>query len=99
MVAWDYHEHPRPGVLLLHVSDNGDKIWTVRAGTQRHFRCVHTYESFVTLAINLPEGYVRFTIRSNIEYMVADEAKVQPLIDAARIRRIRCWRVLKTRLP
>ena len=28
------------------------------------------------------DGYVRFTIRSNIEYMVSDEAKVQPLIDA-----------------
>jgi hypothetical protein len=28
---WAYHEDPQPGVLL-HVSNNGDKIWTVRAG-------------------------------------------------------------------
>jgi dissimilatory sulfite reductase (desulfoviridin) alpha/beta subunit len=28
------------------------------------------------------EGYVRFTIRSNIEYMVADGSKVEPLIAA-----------------
>jgi len=31
---WAYHEHPRPGVLL-HVAKNGDKLWTVKAGTQR----------------------------------------------------------------
>ena len=31
---WKYHEHPRPGVLL-HVSNSGEEIWTVRAGTQR----------------------------------------------------------------
>ncbi len=49
--SWDYHEHPRPGVLL-HVADNEDKIWTVRAGTQRILD-VLLYVSFVTLAINL----------------------------------------------
>ena len=27
------------------------------------------------------DGHVRFTIRSNIEYMVAEEAKVEPLIN------------------
>ena len=31
---WKYHEHPKPGVLL-HVAHSGDKIWTVKAGTQR----------------------------------------------------------------
>jgi dissimilatory sulfite reductase beta subunit len=31
---WKYHEHPRPGVLL-HVAHSGEKIWTVKAGTQR----------------------------------------------------------------
>src|ERR1044072_6206420 len=28
------------------------------------------------------DGYVRFTIRSNIEYMVADASKVEPMIQA-----------------
>ena len=31
---WAYHEDPRPGVLV-HVSKTGEKVWTVRAGTQR----------------------------------------------------------------
>ena len=32
--AWEYHDHPRPGVLR-HVAKSGDELWTVRAGTQR----------------------------------------------------------------
>ena len=31
---WVNHTHPRVGVLC-HIADSGDKIWTVRAGTQR----------------------------------------------------------------
>ncbi len=76
---WAYHEHPRPGVLL-HVAKNGDKVWTVRAGTQRILD-VFTLRKLCDIGDNYGEGYVHFTIRSNIEYMVTDEAKVQPLID------------------
>ncbi|MDH5593380.1 MAG: dissimilatory-type sulfite reductase subunit beta, partial [Gammaproteobacteria bacterium] len=32
--AWSYHERLRPGVLM-HVAKSGDKVWTVRFGTQR----------------------------------------------------------------
>jgi len=78
--SWDYHEHPRPGVLL-HVADSGDQIWTVRAGTQRILD-VFTLRKLCDIGDQFADGHVRFTIRSNIEYMVADEAKVQPLIDA-----------------
>ena len=77
---WAYHEHPRPGVLL-HVAKNGDKVWTVRVGTQRILD-VFTLRKLCDIGDTLGEGYVHFTIRSNIEYMVTDEAKVQPLIDA-----------------
>ncbi|MFZ9388791.1 MAG: acyl-CoA carboxylase subunit beta, partial [Chitinophagaceae bacterium] len=31
---WVYHDHPRPGVLM-HRAQNGEEIWTVKAGTQR----------------------------------------------------------------
>jgi dissimilatory sulfite reductase beta subunit len=77
---WAYHEHPRPGVLL-HVAKNGDKVWTVRVGTQRILD-VFTLRKLCDIGDTHGEGYVHFTIRSNIEYMVTDEAKVQPLIDA-----------------
>ena len=75
---WKYHDRPRPGVLH-HVSHSGDEVWTVRAGTQRQMD-VWTIRKLCDIADQYAEGFVRFTIRSNIEYMVADPAKVDPLI-------------------
>jgi len=77
--AWKYHERPRPGVLC-HTAKSGDKIWTVRAGTQRQMD-LYTIRKLCDIADEYADGHIRFTIRSNIEFMVADEAKVQPLID------------------
>ena len=77
---WAYHEDPRPGVLR-HVAHNGESIWTVRAGTQRILD-VFTLRKLCDIGDEFGEGYVRFTIRSNIEYMVANKGKVAPLIDA-----------------
>ena len=77
---WKYHEHPRPGVLV-HVAHSGEEIWTVRAGTQRILD-VFTLRTLCDIGDEFADGYVRFTIRSNIEYMVSDKDKVQPLIDA-----------------
>ncbi len=76
---WDWHDRPRPGVLR-HVSKNGDAIWTVKAGTQRQMD-VHTIRLLCDIGDEYADGFVRFTSRSNIEYMVDDEAKVAPLID------------------
>jgi sulfite reductase beta subunit len=75
---WKYHDRPRPGVLH-HVSHTGEEIWTVRAGTQRQMD-VYTIRKLCDIADKFAEGFVRFTIRSNIEFMVADEKKVAPLI-------------------
>ena len=72
-------DYPRPGVLH-HVAHSGDEIWTVRAGTQRQMD-VYTIRKLMDIADEFAEGFVRFTIRSNIEYMVSEESKVQPLID------------------
>ena len=76
---WKWHDRPRPGVLR-HVSDNGDTIWTVRAGTQRQMD-VYTIRLLADIADEFSDGYVRFTIRSNIEYLLKDESKVNPLIE------------------
>jgi len=77
---WKYHDRPRPGVLH-HVSKTGDEIWTVRVGTQRQ---LGPFELNLLCDIidKYADGYVRFTIRSNIEVTVTDEAKVAPLIQA-----------------
>src|SRR3990170_3383754 len=76
---WVYHNHPKPGVLY-HRAAGGDEIWTVKAGTQRQMD-VYTVRKLCDIADEYADGYVRFTIRSNIEFMVADEKKVKPLIE------------------
>ncbi len=77
---WVFHSHPRPGVLY-HRAESGDEIWTVKAGTQRQMD-TYTIRKLAEIADKYGDGYVRFTARSNIEYMVADEKKVEPLIKA-----------------
>ena len=71
---WRYHDRPRPGVLH-HVAHGGDEVWTVRAGTQRQMD-VYTIRTLCDIADQYAEGHVRFTIRSNIEFMVSSAAKV-----------------------
>ena len=77
---WKYHDRPRPGVLH-HVSHTGDEIWTVRAGTQRQMD-LYTIRKLCDIADTYADGHVRFTIRSNIEYMVSNAGRVAPLIEA-----------------
>lgn len=77
---WVFHDHPRPGVLR-HRAENGEQIWTVKAGTQRQLD-VYTIRTLCDIGDQLADGHVRFTARSNIEFMVADENKVNPLIRA-----------------
>lgn len=76
---WAWHDRLRPGVLH-HVADSGDEVWTVRAGTQRQMD-VGTVRKLCDIADRYAEGHVRFTIRSNIEFMVSTIEQVQPLID------------------
>ncbi len=76
---WKFHDRPRPGVLR-HVANSGDQIWTVRAGTPRQMD-ITMIRQLMDICDDFADGYVRFTSRSNIEYMVSEESKVQPLID------------------
>ncbi len=78
--AWDYHDRPQAGVLR-HVAKSGDVVYTVRAGTQRQMD-VFTIRTLADIADNFAEGHVRFTTRSNIEYMVTKEEMVAPLVEA-----------------
>src|SRR3569832_654271 len=77
---WSFHSHPKPGVLY-HRAVSGDEIWTVKAGTQRQMDH-YTIRELADIADQYGDGFVRFTARSNIEYMVADGSKVEPLIKA-----------------
>ena len=74
---WLYHEIPEPGVLV-HTAESGDKLYSVRAGTPR-LMSVHTIRKFADLADKYCDGYLRFTSRNNIEFLLANGDNVAPL--------------------
>ncbi len=76
---WLWHEITQPGVLM-HKSETGDECWTVRVGGTRLMSIEHIRE-MCDIADAHCEGFFRFTTRNNIEFMVDDKAKVQPLLD------------------
>ena len=75
---WKYHEIPQPGVLM-HVSESGAKLFSVRAATPR-LLSIETLRLFAALADEFCGGHLRFTSRNNVEFLASDESKVAPLI-------------------
>ncbi|OUO92030.1 dissimilatory-type sulfite reductase subunit beta [Gordonibacter sp. An230] len=75
---WEYHESPRPGVLK-HVGPAG-ALYSVRAGSPR-LVSVDFIRDVCALADKYCDGYLRFTSRNNIEFLLSDEANVEPLIE------------------
>ena len=75
---WKYHEVLKPGVMV-HVGESGDKLYTVRAGSPR-LLSVKTIRRFADLADKYCDGHLRFTSRNNVEFLLTDEAKIDPLI-------------------
>jgi sulfite reductase beta subunit len=75
---WLYHETPKPGVLK-HVAKSGDVLYTVRGGTPRQ-DTVDFIRRLCDVADKYTDGYLRFTMRNNVEFMTPDENKVEPLI-------------------
>jgi sulfite reductase beta subunit len=75
---WKYHENPKPGVLM-HVGESGDKLYSVRAATAR-LASIETLRLFADLADKYADGYLRWTSRNNVEFLLTDESKIDPLI-------------------
>ncbi|NIO27701.1 MAG: dissimilatory-type sulfite reductase subunit beta [Candidatus Latescibacteria bacterium] len=75
---WKYHERLKPGVLV-HVAESGDKLFTVRAGSPR-LVSVEYLRKYAELADKYCDGYLRFTSRNNVEFLLTDESKIDPLI-------------------
>jgi dissimilatory sulfite reductase beta subunit len=76
--TWKYHEIVKPGVLL-HVGETGDKLFSVRAASPR-LLSIETIRLFCDLADEFCDGFLRFTTRNNVEFLLTDETKVDPLI-------------------
>ncbi len=76
---WLYHEYLQPGVIV-HVAESGDEVYTVRCGGARLMSTSHI-EEICDIADKYCDGYLRFTTRNNIEFLLSDKSKVQPLLD------------------
>lgn len=74
---WASHEILEPGILV-HVSETGDKVFTVRCGGPRFMTVEHLRE-ICDLADKHCDGYVRFTTRNNIEFIVDSLEKAEGL--------------------
>jgi sulfite reductase beta subunit len=75
---WDYHEIIKPGVMV-HVAESGDKLFTVRAATPR-LLAISSIRKFCDLADTYCDGHLRWTSRNNVEFLLTDESKIEPLI-------------------
>ncbi|MFC1706164.1 dissimilatory-type sulfite reductase subunit beta [Planctomycetota bacterium] len=75
---WAYHERLKPGVMV-HVAESGDKLYTVRAGTPR-LMSIEYLRKFADLADKYCGGYLRFTSRNNVEFLLLEDAKIDDLI-------------------
>jgi sulfite reductase beta subunit len=76
---WKYHEILRPGVMV-HVSESGDELFTVRAASPRLLG-ITRIRAFADLADKYCDGFLRFTSRNNVEFLITDPSKIDPLIE------------------
>jgi sulfite reductase beta subunit len=76
--TWKYHEILKPGVMV-HVGESGDKLFTVRASSPRLMGVTRIRE-IADLADKYCDGFLRFTSRNNIEFLLTDESKIDALI-------------------
>ncbi|RJQ65455.1 MAG: dissimilatory-type sulfite reductase subunit beta [Desulfobacteraceae bacterium] len=76
---WLYHEILQPGVLV-HVAKSGDEVYTVRCGGARLMTTMLIRE-ICEIADKHCGGYVRWTTRNNVEFMLDKKANLKPLLD------------------
>jgi len=75
---WKYHEVLSPGTMK-HVAESGDEIYTVRVASPR-ILSTETIREVCDIADKYCDGYLRWTTRNNIEFLVSDKSKIEPLV-------------------
>ena len=75
---WKFHEMIKPGVMV-HVGESGDKLFTVRAGSPRLIS-TDKIRKFAELADKYCDGFLKFTSRHNVEFLLTDESRIDALI-------------------
>ena len=76
---WKYHEVVRCGVIKR-VSETGDTVYVVRFGSPR-LLSIYTVRDLCDIADKYADGYIRWTSRHNIEFILTDEKKIDPLVE------------------
>ncbi|MCP4289848.1 MAG: dissimilatory-type sulfite reductase subunit beta, partial [Gammaproteobacteria bacterium] len=79
---WDYHERIKPG-LLRYVAENGNSLYVVRAGSPRTMSPA-LLRRICDIADRFCDGFLRFTIRCNLEFSTEKKENVEPLIKAVK---------------
>lgn len=75
---WKYHEVVQPGVLK-HVSNSGAALYSVRMASPRLVSSAFIRE-ISDIADKFCGGYLRFTTRNNVEFLVSNEKNLTPLL-------------------
>lgn len=75
---WRYHEIIKPGVLK-HAGEGGAELYSVRVGSSR-LVSVDWIRDICEIADKYCGGYLRFTSRHNVEFLVSDKANLEPLL-------------------
>ncbi len=75
---WKYHELLKPGVMV-HVAEGGDELYTIRAGSPR-LLSIDKIRKYCDLADQYCGGYLRFTSRHNVEFLLDKKENIEPLV-------------------
>jgi sulfite reductase beta subunit len=74
---WKYHEELSPAAMV-HVGESGDKLWTVRVASPR-ILATDTIREICDISEKYCDGYLRFTSRNNVEFLISDEKNLEPI--------------------
>ncbi len=81
---WQYHTIPQPGVLK-HVAKGGAELYSVRIASPRLVSS-DFIRKISDIADKYCDGYLRFTTRNNVEFLVSERNKLQPLLDELHVK-------------
>ncbi len=78
---WKYHEHVKPGVIK-HVAEGGKEAYTIRVGVPK-FVSSETVHRLCDIADRYCGGYIKFTSRHNVSFVVPRAGDVDKVVQEA----------------
>ena len=87
---WKYHE-VLTGGTMVHVAESGDKLYTVRVASPR-ILSTESIREICDISEKYCDGYLRFTTRNNVEFLVSDQKQAGPPCCRTEGKEIFSWR-------